>query len=157
MKRGCAVFACARKQFESLPKDKVDALAASVQKRAEKLNGEGKTLVVGNYYVGMPLLGLFALEKTQNIKARAKDWRFNAEGKNVIATGIVFDSKNVFKATGVEKSECVINLPFKLGIAAFEVKQTKIKRNKSLDNQIAEAWFGDYSNSIVNRRTRTKK
>ena len=144
-----AVFAHARKQFEALPKEKVDALAVSLQKRAEKLNGEGKTLVVGNYYVGMPLLGLLALEKTQNVKARAKDWCFDGEGKTVIATGIVFDSKNVFRATGIEKNECVIKLPFKLGISAFRVKQTDIKRNRSLDNQIAEAWFGDYSNSFV--------
>lgn len=143
-----AVFASAQRQFDALPADKREALVASVKARAGKLNGEGKTLVVGNYYVGMPLVGLFALEKTQDVKAVAKDWQFDSEGKNVIVTSIRFDSKNVYRATGIEKSECVISLPSKLGIAAFEMKATKIRRNTSLSNQIAE-YTGDYSNSYT--------
>lgn len=143
-----AIIRVQKNKLGALPAEKVDALAASVKARAEKLNGEGKTLVVGNYYVGMPLMGLLALEKTQDVKAVARDWQFDPEGKNVIVTSIRFDSKNVYKATGIEKSECVLMLPSKLGIAAFEVKATKIKRNTSLSNQIAE-YTGDYSNSYT--------
>lgn len=142
-----AIFKLQKSKFDALPADKLEALAASVKARAEKLNGEGKTLVVGNYWIGMPLMGFFALEKSQEIKSIAGDWDFDSEGKNVIVTKLIFNPKNVYAATGVEKSDSAeFEIARKLELSQFKVGVTKIQRNTSEMNQIAE-FFGDYSNS----------
>ena len=143
-----AMFRVQNSKLNALPSEKVNALAASVKARAEKLNGEGKTLVVGNYYIGMPLIGLFALEKTQEVKVTAQDCDFDSEGKNVIVTKMGFDAKNVYAATGIENGDLAyLKIAKKLGLSDFKTSVTKIRRNRSQMNQISE-YFGDYSNSF---------
>lgn len=143
-----AIIRVQKSKLDALPAEKVDALVASVKARAEKLNGEGKTLVVGNYYIGMPLLGALALVKTQEVKAAAQDWDFDSEGKNVVVTKMCFNAKNVYAATGVENGDLShFKIAQKLGLSDFKTGITKIRRNTSQMNQIAE-YFGDYSNSF---------
>ena len=144
-----AMFRIQKSKFDALPAEKQEALAASVKVRAAKLNGEGKTLVVGNYWVGMPLLGFFALEKSQEIKSVASDCDFDAAGKDVVVAKLVFNSKNVYAATGVENGDLAyLKIAEKLGLSDFKTNFTKFRRNTSSMNQISE-YFGDFSNSYT--------
>ena len=85
---------------------------------------------------------------TEGIKAMPLDWEIDSEGKHVVVNKFAFDSKNLYKATGLEKSEVVLRLPRKLSVASFQggVTKLEIERNESLQQQISEA-FGDYSDS----------
>jgi len=135
-------------KIAGFPKDKLDKFVAAMIDKSQKLSAEGKTCVIGNYYAGMPLLGFIALGKTQEIKAMPLDWEIDSEGKHVVVNKFAFDSKNLYKATGLEKSEVVLRLPRKLSVASFQggVTKLEIERNESLQQQISEA-FGDYSDS----------
>ena len=135
-------------KVDALPKEKLDKLVAAMIEQSKKLGKEGKTCLVGNYYVGMPVLGFMAPNKTQDVKAMLMGWKMDAEGKHVIVSKMAFDSKNLYKATGLERSEVRLKLPPKLGVPSFDFKMTKINidRNTSDMNAVSE-YFGDYSNS----------
>ena len=59
-----------------------------------------------------------------------------------------FDSKNLYKATGLEKTEVSFRLPSKLGVPPFKTGMTKVEIEKrdDLQAQLSEG-FGDFSNS----------
>ena len=62
-------------RVSAMPKEKFDRLVSRMIDIAKKLDSEGKTCVIGNYYVGMPLAGFIALNKTQKVKAVPMDWK----------------------------------------------------------------------------------
>ena len=132
-----------------LPKEKLDKLAAAMKARSEKMDKEGKTCVIGNYFVGMPLGGFIALNKTQDIKAFPLDWEMDPKTRHIVMSKFGFDSKNLYKATGVEKSNVFLTLPEKIGVAKFEKGRTKVEveRRDDLQAQLSEG-FGDFSNSF---------
>ena len=136
-------------KIDALPKDKLDKLVTTMIAQSKKLAAEGKTCLVGNYYVGMPVLGFMALNKAQDVKAMLMGWKMDAEGKHVIVSKMAFDSKNLYKATGLERSEVSHKLPSKIGLPPFDISVTKINidRNTSDMNAVSE-YFGDYSNSF---------
>ena len=135
-------------RVSAMPKEKFDRLVSGMIDIAKKLDSEGKTCVIGNYYVGMPLAGFIALNKTQKVKAVPMDWKLNAEINRIVISEFALDAKNLYEATGVEKSQVMFSLPHKLGIPPFELDATKIKveRNYSFGAQMLES-MGDYSNS----------
>lgn len=135
-------------RVSAMPKEKFDRLVSGMIDTAKKLDSEGKTCVIGNYYVGMPLAGFIALNKTQKIKAVPMDWKLNAEINRIVISEFALDAKNLYEATGVEKSQVMFSLPHKLGIPPFKLDATKIKveRNYSFGAQMLES-MGDYSNS----------
>ena len=96
----------------------------------------------------MPLAGFIALNKTQKVKAVPMDWKLNAEINRIVISEFSLDAKNLYEATGVEKSQVMFSLPHKLGIPPFKLDATKIKveRNYSFGAQMLES-MGDYSNS----------
>ena len=136
-------------RVSAMPKEKFDRLVSRMIDIAKKLDSEGKTCVIGNYYVGMPLAGFIALNKTQKVKAVPMDWKLNAEINRIVISEFALDAKNLYEATGVEKSQVMFSLPHKLGIPPFKLGATKIKveRNYSFGAQMLES-MGDYSNSI---------
>lgn len=136
-------------RVSAMPKEKFDRLVSRMIDIAKKLDSEGKTCVIGNYYVGMPLAGFIALNKTQKVKAVPMDWKLNAEIGRIVISEFALDAKNLYEATGVEKSQVMFSLPHKLGIPPFKLGATKIKveRNYSFGAQMLES-MGDYSNSI---------
>lgn len=132
-------------QIDGLSKDRLDEIVALTQNHAKLLAKGGKACVIGNYYVGMPLQSFIALNKVQDVKAKALDWKLDANGKRFVVDGMSFDSRNLFKATGLEKSQIRFALPRKLGIAAFEIEMTEVKYNR---NYFAEA-MGSYDFNTV--------
>lgn len=132
-------------QIDGLSKDRLDEIVALTQNHAKLLAKGGKACVIGNYYVGMPLQSFIALNKVQDVKAKALDWKLDANGKRFVVDGMSFDSRNLFKATGLEKSQIRFDLPRKLGIAAFEIEMTDVKYNR---NYFAEA-MGSYDFNTV--------
>ena len=135
-------------RVSAMPKEKFDRLVSGMIDTAKKLDSEGKTCVIGNYYVGMPLAGFIALNKTQKVKAVPMDWKLNTEINRIVISEFALDAKNLYEATGVEKSQVMFSLPHKLGIPPFKLDATKIKveRNYSFGAQMLES-MGDYSNS----------
>ncbi len=132
-------------QIDGLSKDRLNEIVALTQNHAKLLAKGGKACVIGNYYVGMPLQSFIALNKVQDVKAKALDWKLDANGKRFVVDGMSFDSRNLFKATGLEKSQIRFDLPRKLGIAAFEIEMTDVKYNR---NYFAEA-MGSYDFNTV--------
>ena len=130
---------------DSLSKEKLEKLVTALTARSKKLSQEGSACVVGGYYVGMPLMGLIALNKAQGIQARPIDWKLDQEGKRLVVTVFSFDVKNLYKAIGLERTEIVAQLPEKLGVPRFMVNATAVKLER---NFIAEA-FGDYSGTKI--------
>ena len=130
---------------DSLPKEKLEKLVTALSVRSKKLSQDGTACVVGGYYVGMPLMGLIALNKTQGVEARPIDWKLDQEGKHIVVTRFSFDIKNIYKATGLERTQIVAQLPEKLGVPRFMVNATAVKLERNL---IAEA-FGDYSGAKI--------
>ena len=133
-------------RVDALPKEKFDKLVTVMLAQSKKLADGGNTCVIGGYYTGMPLMGFIALAKTQEVKAEPKLWGMDADGKHVIVKAMSFNSGNLFKATGIERSAILLELPKKLGVDKFEfgVTKFKIERNTSDMQQISE-YFGDYS------------
>ena len=103
-------------RVSAMPKEKFDRLVSGMIDTAKKLDSEGKTCVIGNYYVGMPLAGFIALNKTPKVKAVPMDWKLNAEINRIVISEFSLDAKNLYEATGVEKSQVMFSLPRKLGI-----------------------------------------
>jgi len=132
-------------KIEMLSAEKLTRLVESTQAKAEELMKSGNVCVIGNYYLKMPALCFIALAKMQDIKAVPLDWEWDDETKRVIMTGIAFDSKNLYKATGLEKAEAKYELPRKLGVAPFEVGMTRVRYNR---NYFAEA-MGSYDFNTV--------
>ena len=94
----------------------------------------------------MPLEDFVILNKTQDVKAAAIDWNIDNEGKMFVIKEMAFDTKNLYKATGLEKSELRFGIPKKLGIAEFEVEVTEVKYNR---NHFAEAMLESYDFNTV--------
>ncbi len=143
-----AIYTKLLAQVEKLPKDTFDKVIAKMTAHSQKMSSDGKTCVIGNYYIGMPLLGFLALNKAQDIKAAPLEWGLDSQGKHVVVTEFVFDSKNLYKATGLEKTEVSFRLPSKLGVPPFKTGMTKVEIEKrdDLQAQLSEG-FGDFSNS----------
>ena len=139
------IYKVYEQQIVGLSKDRLDEIVALTQNHANMLAKGGKACVIGNYYVGMPLQSFIALNKVQDVKAKALDWKLNAAGKRFVVDGMSFDSRSLFKATGLEKSQVRFDLPRKLGIAAFEIEMTEVKHNR---NYFAEA-MGSYDFNTV--------
>lgn len=140
-----AVYMTLKTKVEAMEKDQLEGIKSKSIDQARQQKRGGKSCVVGNYYVGMPLEHFIVLNKLQEVKAVALDWKLN-ENKVFVLTEMAFDTKNIYKATGLEKSEFRFGIPSKLGIAGFEVEMTDIKYNR---NYIAEA-FGSYDfNSVT--------
>lgn len=139
------IYKVYEQQIVGLSKDRLDEIVALTQNHANLLAKGGKACVIGNYYVGMPLQSFIALNKVQDVKAKALDWKLNAAGKRFVVDGMSFDSRSLFKATGLEKSQVRFDLPRKLGIAAFEIEMTEVKHNR---NYFAEA-MGSYDFNTV--------
>ena len=133
---------------DGLSNEEKDKLIAGAIVRAEEMVKAGKTCVVGNYYVGMPVVDFIALSKLRDIKASLHNFDVTTANDEPVVKCFSLDSKNVYKATGVEKSECAYKLPRVLGIAMFKANVTKIKRNNSVSTQISE-YSGDYSSSFT--------
>lgn len=132
-------------QIDGLSKDRLNEIVTLTQNHAKLLAKGGKACVIGNYYIGMPLQSFIVLNKVQDVKAKALDWKLDANGKRFVVDGMSFDSRNLFKATGLEKSQIRFDLPRKLGIAAFEIEMTEVKYNR---NYFAEA-MGSYDFNTV--------
>lgn len=139
------IYKVYEQQIVGLSKDRLDEIVALTQNHANMLAKGGKACVIENYYVGMPLQSFIALNKVQDVKAKALDWKLNAAGKRFVVDGMSFDSRSLFKATGLEKSQVRFDLPRKLGIAAFEIEMTEVKHNR---NYFAEA-MGSYDFNTV--------
>ena len=139
------IYKVYEQQIVGLSKDRLDEIVALTQNHANMLAKGGKACVIGNYHVGMPLQSFIALNKVQDVKAKALDWKLNAAGKRFVVDGMSFDSRSLFKATGLEKSQVRFDLPRKLGIAAFEIEMTEVKHNR---NYFAEA-MGSYDFNTV--------
>ena len=139
-----AVYMTLKTKVESMGKDQLEGIKSKSIDQAKLQKRGGKSCVVSNYYVGMPLEHFIALNKIQDVKAVALDWKLN-ENKVFVLTEMAFDTKNIYKATGLEKSEFRFGIPSKLGIAGFEVEVTDLKYNR---NYIAEA-FGSYDFNTV--------
>ena len=131
-------------QEKALSQEKRKALIDAQIAKAKKLNNEGKTLVVGNCYLGMPLIGLVALNGGQDFKAAPSDIGVNEADDTVVVKSLTWSSKDLYKATGLEKAEVQFKFPAKFGVSTFKLGMTKITYEK---NAIAE-YFGDYSDSF---------
>ena len=132
------------RQVESMSSDKLGQLVKVQADKAKKLASESKTCVIADRYVGMTGIAFVALNKVVDVKSVPIDWDVDEGTGRVVMREIAFDSKNLYKATGVEKSKALFSLPSKLGLAPFEVGVTKLQYNK---NEIAE-YFGDFSSSF---------
>ena len=131
-------------QEKALSQEKRKALINAQIAKAKKLNNEGTTLVVGNCYLGMPLIGLVALNGEQDFKAAPSDIGVNEADDTVVVKSLTWSSKDLYKATGLEKAEVQFKFPAKFGVSTFKLGMTKITYEK---NAIAE-YFGDYSDSF---------
>ncbi len=131
-----AIYVVSQKQMNGLPKEKIGELAAQAQARAKSLASGGKTLVIGNYYARMPLTDFIVLNKVQDVKATALLWEQKAQSEEFSVVSFALDTKSLYKATGLEKSQLRFGLPRKLGIAEFEVETTDVKYER---NYLAEA------------------
>ena len=131
-----AVYAIYENHVNGLSKENLEEYAAKAKVRAKSLAAGGKTCVIGNYYAGMPISDFIVLNKVQDIKATAQHWRQEAQSEEFAVDAFSLDTKNLYKATGLEKSELRFGLPDKLGIAKFDVETTEIKYER---NYFAEA------------------
>lgn len=136
---------CVKRQVKAMTDESLGKLVETSKAKALELSRSGNVCVIGNYYLKMPALCFIALGNTQDVKATPLDWEWEEENKQVIMTEIAFDSKNLYKATGLEKTEAKFGLPSKLGIARFEVGMTKVRYNR---NYFAEA-MGSYDFNTV--------
>ena len=132
-----AVYAIYEKHVNGLSKENQEEHAAKARERAKSLAAGGKTCVIGNYYAGMPIDDFIVLNKVQDIKATAQHWRQVAQSEEFAVDAFALDTKNLYKATGLEKSELRFELPGKLGIAKFDVETTDVKYER---NYLAEAF-----------------
>ena len=132
-----AVYAIYEKHVNGLSKENQEEHAAKARERAKSLAAGGKTCVIGNYYAGMPIDDFIVLNKVQDIKATAQHWRQVAQSEEFAVDAFALDTKNLYKATGLEKSELRFELPGKLGIAKFDVETTDVKYER---NYFAEAF-----------------
>lgn len=131
-----AIYAIYENYVNGLSKEKAEELMAQAQERAQALAMGGKTCVIGNYYAGMPIVDFILLNKFQDVKATAQLWRQEGQSEDFAVDAFALDTKNLYKATGLEKSELRFGLPDKLGIAEFDVDTTDIKYER---NYFAEA------------------
>ena len=129
----------------ALPQEERNQVVEVAMNRAQDISKSGNVCVIGNYYLKMPVLHFIALSTTQDSKAVPMDWEWDEESKQVIMTEIAFDTKNLYKATGLEKTEVKFRLPSKLGMPNFEVGMTKIQYNR---NYFAES-MGSYDFNTV--------
>lgn len=139
------LWAYVNRQFEAMPKDKVEQLVKAQVSRAEKLAAEGKTLVVGNCYVGMRLIDLRALNSSQEFMVKTSDWEVDA-GDTVVVTSLSVSSKDLFKATGLEQADVLFKFPSKFKVSPFEFGATDVRYER---NYGAELFYGDYSQGKV--------
>ena len=140
-----AAYRIIKNRVDTIGKAKINNRVSQIQNRSKQLKQSGKVCLVNHYYVGMPLEDFMILNKTQDVKAAAIDWNIDNEGKMFVIKEMAFDTKNLYKATGLEKSELLWGIPRKLGIAKFEVEMTKVKYNR---NYFAEA-MGSYDFNTV--------
>ena len=140
-----AAYRIIKNRVDAIEKSKLNDCVLQIQNRSKELRRRGKVCLVDNYYIGMSLENFLILNKVQDVKAAAIDWNFDAEGKMFVIKEMAFDTKNLYKATGLEKSELLLGIPRKLGIAKFEVEMTKVKYNR---NYFMEA-MGSYDFNTV--------
>ena len=131
-----AVYVIYKNYVNGLSGEKTEELAAQAQERAKLLANGGKTLVIGNYYARMPLEDFIVLKKVQDVKATALRWEQNAQSEDFYVVSFALDTKSLYKATGLEKSQLRFGLPRKFGIAEFDIETTKLKYER---NYLAEA------------------
>ena len=131
-----AVYTIYKNYVDGLSRENAEELAARAQERAKSLARGGKTFVIGNYYARMPLADFIVLNKFQDVKATALLWEQKAQSEEFSVVSFTLDTKSLYKATGLAKSQLRFGLPRKLGIAEFDVETTEVKYER---NYLAEA------------------
>lgn len=132
-----------KKKVEMMEASARNALVQNARDTASKLASGGNTLVIADFYIGMPVEDALAILSKSEIAVRLGGLSVDGNGRPVVDC-LIFDSKNLFLATGIEKSAVPLEFAPKYGLAKFSLKSTKVKVET---NEIA-FYLGDHENAF---------